>query len=107
MTDRLPSLKDSEVIRALEKAGLRSYVSLEVITGLFTNPILRATTVPVHKGRDLPRPFLRAILKGARLTLLNSLIFFDGACPAHLLLANFGSISRQFREIPCFGRITA
>ena len=67
----------------------------------------RATTVPVHKGRDLPRPFLRAILKRARLTLLNSLIFFDGACPAHLLLANFGSISRQFREIPCFGRITA
>jgi predicted RNA binding protein YcfA (HicA-like mRNA interferase family) len=28
----------------------------------------RATTVPVHKGRDLPRPMLRAIIKQAGLT---------------------------------------
>jgi predicted RNA binding protein YcfA (HicA-like mRNA interferase family) len=29
----------------------------------------RATTVSVHKGRDLPRPILRAIIKQAGLTV--------------------------------------
>ncbi len=31
------------------------------------NPRL-ATTVPLHKGRDLPRPLLRAIIRQAGLT---------------------------------------
>ena len=29
----------------------------------------RATTVPVHKGRDLPRPVLRAIIRQAGMTV--------------------------------------
>jgi predicted RNA binding protein YcfA (HicA-like mRNA interferase family) len=29
----------------------------------------RATTVPVHKGRDLPRPMLQAIIKQAGMTV--------------------------------------
>ena len=69
MTNRLPSLKASEIIRALEKAG---FVVLRISGSHHrlvhhTDPT-RATTVPVHKGRDLPRPFVLAILKQVRLT---------------------------------------
>ncbi|KAB2846711.1 MAG: addiction module toxin, HicA family [Hyphomicrobiaceae bacterium] len=69
MTGRLPVLKAREVIRALEKAGF------EVVRIQGSHHRLvhrddpsRATTVPDHKGRDLPRAFLRAILKQAHLT---------------------------------------
>ena len=70
MSGRLPALKAREVIRALEKGGF------EVVRIQGSHHRLvhrsdpsRATTVPEHKGRDLPRPFLRAILKQARLTV--------------------------------------
>ncbi len=69
MSERLPALKAREVIRALEKAGftvVRSAGSHHRL--VHRDDASRATTVPVHKGRDLPRPFLRAILKQARLT---------------------------------------
>jgi predicted RNA binding protein YcfA (HicA-like mRNA interferase family) len=69
MTDRLPALKAREVIRALEKAGftvVRSAGSHHRL--VHPKDPTRATTVPVHKGRDLRRPFLRAILKQALLT---------------------------------------
>ena len=69
MTVRLPSLKASEVIRALERGGFTDVRS----TGshhrlVHRDDPSRATTVPVHKGRDLPRPLLHAILKQAGLT---------------------------------------
>ena len=69
MSGRLPALKALEVIRALEKAGftvVRSAGSHHRLVH-HSDPT-RATTVPVHKGRDLPRPFLLTILKQARLT---------------------------------------
>ena len=70
MTARLPSLKALAVIRVLERAGF------EVVRSAGSHHRLvhkqdpaRATTVPVHKGRDLPRPILRAIIKQAGLTV--------------------------------------
>jgi len=70
MTARLPSLKALAVIRALERADF------EVVRSAGSHHRLvhkqdpaRATTVPVHKGRDLPRPILRAIIKQAGLTV--------------------------------------
>ena len=70
MTARLPSLKALEVIRALERAGFEIVRSAGSHHRLVhqQNPT-RATTVPVHKGRDLPRPILRAIIKQAGLTV--------------------------------------
>ena len=70
MTARLPSLKALVVIRALERAGfevVRSAGSHHRL--VHKKDLARATTVPVHKGRDLPRPILRAIIKQAGLTV--------------------------------------
>ncbi len=70
MTGRLPSLKAVEVIRALERAGfvvVRAAGSHHRLVHRDTPS--RATTVPLHKGRDLPRPMLYAILKQAGLTV--------------------------------------
>ena len=69
MTNRLPSLKANEIIRALEKAGF----AVVRISGshrrlVHQTDTTRATTVPVHNGRDIPRPLLMAILKQARLS---------------------------------------
>ncbi|KAB2938280.1 MAG: type II toxin-antitoxin system HicA family toxin [Hyphomicrobium sp.] len=69
MTARLPSLKASEVIRTLERGGfvvVRSAGSHHRL--VHRDDPSRATTVAVHKGRDLPRPMLHAILKQARLS---------------------------------------
>jgi predicted RNA binding protein YcfA (HicA-like mRNA interferase family) len=69
MSERLPALKASAVIRALERAGfevVRSAGSHHRL--IHKTDARRATTVPVHKGRDLPRPILRAIIKQASLT---------------------------------------
>lgn len=69
MTARLPSLKASEVLRALERSGfvvVRSAGSHHRL--VHRDDPSRATTVAVHKGRDLPRPMLHAILKQARLS---------------------------------------
>ena len=67
---QLPSLKADEVIRALQRGGF------EVVRTAGSHHRLvhrsepaRATTVPVHKGRDLPKPFVRAIIKQAGLTV--------------------------------------
>lgn len=70
MTRRLPSLKATQVMRALERGGfvvVRSAGSHHRLVHRDTPS--RATTVPLHKGRDLPRPMLSAILKQSGLTL--------------------------------------
>jgi predicted RNA binding protein YcfA (HicA-like mRNA interferase family) len=69
--DRPPPIREGlAVIRALEKGGF------EVVRSAGSHRRLvhkedpsRATTVPLHKGRDLPRPMLRAIIKQAGLTV--------------------------------------
>lgn len=70
MSGRLPSLKAQEVIRALERAGFA------VVRIKGSHHILehrqdpsRRTTVPVHKGKDLPRGLLLKILADTKLTV--------------------------------------
>ena len=67
---RLPALRSTDVIRALERGGF------EVVRASGSHHRLihntdpgRATTVPVHKGRDLSRPLLHAIIKQCGLTV--------------------------------------
>ena len=66
---RLPSLKSRAVIRALERAGvvvIRSKGSHHRLVHA-TDPS-RATTVFVHKGKDIPRGTLGDIIEQAGLT---------------------------------------
>ncbi|HET6321289.1 MAG TPA: type II toxin-antitoxin system HicA family toxin [Hyphomicrobium sp.] len=66
---RLPTVDGRTVVRALEKAGFTvvrtsgSHVRL-----IHATDRTRQTTVPVHKGRDLPRGTLRDILEQVGLT---------------------------------------
>ena len=66
---RLPSLKARDVIRALEKAGFvitRSKGSQHRLVHI-AEPS-RATTISVHKGKDIPRGTLAAIIDQAGLS---------------------------------------
>ena len=70
MTASLPSLKALDVIRALERAGfevVRSSGSHRRLVHKYDAS--RATTVPVHKGRDIPGPLLRAIIRQSGLSV--------------------------------------
>lgn len=70
MKPRVPALKAQEVIRALERGGfaiVRSAGSHHRMVHM-SDPS-RAATVPVHKGRDLPRPMLLAIIRQAGFTI--------------------------------------
>jgi len=67
---RLPAVHGRSVVRALEKAGFivvrtsGSHVRL-----VHTHDPARQTTVPVHKGKDLPRGTLRDIIAQAGMTV--------------------------------------
>ena len=67
---RLPSVKARDVIRALQNAGFSIVRTSGSHSRLVhdTDPI-RQTTVPVHKGRDISRGTLRAIIDQAGLTV--------------------------------------
>ena len=64
---RLPVLKATELIRALEKAGFQvirqkgSHVRMQ-------HPDGRVVTVPVHPGQDIGRGLLRKVIRDAELT---------------------------------------
>ena len=64
---RLPVLKATELINALEKAGFHvirqrgSHLRLK-------HPDGRVVTVPVHPGRDLGRGLLRKVIRDEELT---------------------------------------
>jgi predicted RNA binding protein YcfA (HicA-like mRNA interferase family) len=67
---RLPSLRAREVIRALQNAGF----SIVRTSGshyrlVHDTDSTRQTTVPVHKGKDLPRGTLRGIIEQAGLAV--------------------------------------
>jgi predicted RNA binding protein YcfA (HicA-like mRNA interferase family) len=69
MMVRIPALKAQDVMRALRRGGF------EVVRSSGSHHRLvhasdpnRATTVPVHKGKDLPRPLVCAIIKQAGFT---------------------------------------
>jgi len=69
MTDRLPSLRPKEVIRALQRAGFFVARTSGSHCRLIhqTDPV-RKITVPVHNN-DLKRGTLRAIIAQAGLTV--------------------------------------
>ena len=64
---RLPVLKATELIRALEKAGFQvirqkgGHVRMK-------HPDGRVVTIPVHSGQDIGRGLLRKVLRDAELT---------------------------------------
>jgi predicted RNA binding protein YcfA (HicA-like mRNA interferase family) len=66
----LPSVKARDVIRALQRAGF-SIVRTSGGHYRLVHDIdpTRQTTVPVHKGKDIPRGTLRAIIDQAGLTV--------------------------------------
>ena len=70
MTAKLPSVKSTEVIRTLERAGF-VIIRISGSHHRLVHPVdaTRQTTVPLHKGRDLPKPVLHAIIKQAGLTV--------------------------------------
>jgi len=65
---KLPSLTAREVLRALKRAGFvedRQRGSHLILV----HPETRArTVVPIHAGRTIKEPLLRAIIRDARLT---------------------------------------
>lgn len=70
MTERLPSLKADQVIRALRRAGFevtRIKGSHHVLR--HRNGPSRGTVVPVHAGQDVKRGLLRKIIGDAGLTV--------------------------------------
>ena len=64
---RLPVLKATELMRALEKAGFQvirqkgSHVRMK-------HPDGRVVTVPVYPGQDIGRGLLRKVIRDAELT---------------------------------------
>ncbi len=64
----VPSVPGERVVRALEKAGF----AVVRITGshfILRHPDGRATTVPVHAGRDVAKGTLRGILADTNMTV--------------------------------------
>jgi predicted RNA binding protein YcfA (HicA-like mRNA interferase family) len=59
---KLPTLKGEELVKILEDMGFKkvrqrgSHVRLK-------HPDGRVTTVPIHKGRDIPKGLLRKIIR--------------------------------------------
>ena len=64
---RLPVVKSSELIRALERAGFTRVRQAGSHLRL-ARPDGRVVTVPVHQGQDIGRGLLRKILRDAELT---------------------------------------
>jgi len=64
----IPTVSGTELVRALERAGF-------VVTRVkgshhrLKHPDGRATTVPVHSGRDVPKGTLRSVLDDTGLTV--------------------------------------
>lgn len=70
MTERLPSLKSRDIIRALKRAGF----SVTRTAGSHCRLVhdidpTRQVTVPIHSGKDLKRGTIQGILRQARLTV--------------------------------------
>ena len=66
---RLPALKAAEVIKGLKRAGfavVRIKGSHHILE--HASDPTRRTTVPFHKGKDLPRGLVQGILNDVKLT---------------------------------------
>jgi len=64
----IPTLKPKAVIRTLEKIGFVE-IRQKGSHKQFRHPDGRATTVPVHRGRDISPILLRQILKDISITI--------------------------------------
>jgi predicted RNA binding protein YcfA (HicA-like mRNA interferase family) len=64
----IPTLKPKAVIRTLEKIGFVE-IRQRGSHKQFRHPDGRATTVPVHAGRDISPILLRQILKDISITI--------------------------------------
>jgi predicted RNA binding protein YcfA (HicA-like mRNA interferase family) len=73
---RLPALHAKQVIRALQQAGF-SVVRIKGSHHILEHKddARRRTTVPLHKGHDLPRGLLHKILADTGLTVEQFLEF--------------------------------
>lgn len=64
---RLPTLKPQKLIKILTKLGFRK-IRQEGSHIFFKHSDGRATVVPFHKGKDIGRGLLRAILSDIKVT---------------------------------------
>jgi predicted RNA binding protein YcfA (HicA-like mRNA interferase family) len=64
----LPTVSGTQLIRALERAGF-AVTRVKGSHHRLKHPDGRATTVPVHSGRDVPKGTLRSVLEDADLTV--------------------------------------
>ena len=65
----LPSLKAKDIIRALKKIGfIEDRQKGSHLTLIHPETKTRAV-VPMHSGRDIKKPLVRAIINDARLTV--------------------------------------
>lgn len=69
MSSKIPALSAREIIRALRRAGFREerqkgshLIFKHEITGV-------RTVVPVHSGKTIKKPLLRAIIEDAKLSV--------------------------------------
>ena len=60
---RLPAIKDTELIKVLLKLGFVESSRKGTSHNIFKHSDGRRTTVSRHKGKDIPRGTLRAILR--------------------------------------------
>jgi len=68
--NRLPSLKPSEVIHKLRKAGFIFDRSAKGSHEIWYNPkTRRRTVIPNHPGKDIPKGTLHAIIKQADISI--------------------------------------
>jgi predicted RNA binding protein YcfA (HicA-like mRNA interferase family) len=74
MTQRLPTLRPVEVVRALERAGWEVHRQRGSHVSMHKEGIPFLITVPLHR-RDLSRGTLRDIIKDAGLTVEEFLEF--------------------------------
>jgi len=68
MSKRLPAIKPSKAIRALEKAGWRVHRQKGSHVSMYKEGASELVVIPMHK-KDLPKGTLRAILEDAGLTI--------------------------------------
>lgn len=64
---RLPTLKPQKLIKILTKLGFNK-IRQESSHIFFKHPDGRTTVVPFHKGKDIGKGLLRAILNDIKLT---------------------------------------
>ena len=63
MPQTLPSLKSTQVVRALKSAGFTEHRQKGSHLILYNQKTKKRVTVPMHKGKDIKKPLLRKIIE--------------------------------------------